>query len=258
MFKFQSGHMLSLKIITCFLLLSNVVISQINEGIVTYKKSFEKSFAELNQDLKDKDRESFEKYNEFMKRAEEVVNLLDFKLVYNNTESLFSVDDFIDSEADQRFLGLAVGPLGARIYYYNGMKNNYLVETDAFGDLFVVEMLKHEWVLVNQQKVINGYPCYKANTLVKIQGRNGELKKEAEAWYCNDLPQSYGPLGFNGLPGLIIQLTYNNEVYTVSQIDASPKRPVKIVPPSKGKKVTKEEFEEIGNKAMSNFNSGMK
>lgn len=144
MFKFQSGHMLSLKIITCFLLLSNVVLSQINEGIVTYKKSFEKSFAELNQDIKDKDRESFEKYNEFMKRAEEVVNLLDFKLVYNNSESLFTVDDFIENEADQQALDLAVGPYGGCTYYYNGMKNNHLMEIDAFGDLFVVEMPKHE------------------------------------------------------------------------------------------------------------------
>lgn len=55
------------------------------------------------------------------------------------------------------------------------------------------------WELVNETKVINTIICKKAK--VTFKGRNWI------AWYSLEIPLSYGPYKFNGLPGLIIKIT---------------------------------------------------
>lgn len=55
------------------------------------------------------------------------------------------------------------------------------------------------WKLVNEKKTINGYDCRKAET--SFAGRN------YIAWYAEEIPMSDGPYKFQGLPGLILEVT---------------------------------------------------
>lgn len=55
------------------------------------------------------------------------------------------------------------------------------------------------WKLVNEKKDIAGYNCRKAET--KFAGRN------YTAWYSEEIPMSDGPYKFQGLPGLILEIT---------------------------------------------------
>jgi GLPGLI family protein len=55
------------------------------------------------------------------------------------------------------------------------------------------------WKLVNEKKDIAGYNCRRAET--KFAGRN------YTAWYSEEIPMSDGPYKFQGLPGLILEVT---------------------------------------------------
>ena len=67
--------------------------------------------------------------------------------------------------------------------------NDYLY-TDSTSDM--------KWDLTGDTLTILDYHCNKAST--KFRGRN------YTAWFTNEIPVSYGPLKFGGLPGLIINL----------------------------------------------------
>lgn len=55
------------------------------------------------------------------------------------------------------------------------------------------------WTLIDESKVINSFVCKKAKTHYK--GRDWT------AWYATEIPFSYGPYKFSGLPGLIVKIT---------------------------------------------------
>jgi GLPGLI family protein len=65
-----------------------------------------------------------------------------------------------------------------------------------------------KWALVNDTMTIMGYPCFKATT--KYRGRN------YTAWYTTEIPMSYGPLKFGGLPGLIINLSEEKAIFNLN------------------------------------------
>jgi GLPGLI family protein len=88
---------------------------------------------------------------------------------------------------------------------------------------------------------------------------NGEAKREKVmdtmnivAWFTNEIPGSFGPDTYQGqLPGTILEIDVNNGRTSFKALEISPKVDVaKIKEPSKGKKVTAEEFAKEREKLM--------
>lgn len=98
-----------------------------------------------------------------------------------------------------------------------------------------------QWKLLNETKKIGDYLCYKAITEIKGVTLKGDKQTLATAWYTPKIPVSFTPRGFNNLPGLAIQLQFRNFTYTVTKIKLSNKN-IKIAKPTKGVKVTQEQF----------------
>lgn len=67
-----------------------------------------------------------------------------------------------------------------------------------------------EWTLEDESTEIMGYECFKATA--KWRGR------EWTAWY-GDIPASYGPWKFNGLPGVILRLEDSLNVHNFEAIE---------------------------------------
>lgn len=67
------------------------------------------------------------------------------------------------------------------------------------------EIPNMKWKLINEKKKINDFLCKKAQTT--FRGRT------YVAWYTEDIPISSGPWKFNGLPGLILSIDDNEEIY---------------------------------------------
>jgi GLPGLI family protein len=140
------------------------------------------------------------------------------------------------------------------------------VETREFFDkkfLISDSIRRGNWKLSDETKTILNHLCRKA-TSQRIGKRmmmtmdNGNMeRKEVEdtssvvAWFTTDIPVSAGPEMQGQLPGLILGLETNNgrTVYTAMEI--SPKANIAAIKePTKGKKVTPDEFTAERNKMM--------
>jgi GLPGLI family protein len=79
-----------------------------------------------------------------------------------------------------------------------------------------------------------------------------EIPKEQTitAWYTPQIPINQGPGEYWGLPGLILEVNAGRTTILCSKIVMNPDEKEEIKRPSKGKKVTQEEYSEIIKKKM--------
>ncbi len=95
--------------------------------------------------------------------------------------------------------GIPKTDLRYRIIHTRG-KDNYTIHTTLGPTKFSFDdqMELLEWKLSNEREVFLGYNIQKAE--VQALGRKWEV------WYTEDIPLSYGPYKFHGLPGLIVKV----------------------------------------------------
>lgn len=144
-------------------------------------------------------------------------------------------------------------------------------QREFFDKKFLISdsIRKGNWKLTEETKTILNHLCRKA-TSQRIGKRmmmsmdNGKMeRKEIEdtsnivAWFTTDIPVSAGPEIQGQLPGLILELETNNgkSVYTATEISAKPDLKA-IKEPTKGKKVTPDEFAKERNKMMESMQGG--
>jgi GLPGLI family protein len=105
-----------------------------------------------------------------------------------------------------------------------------------------------KWEITSESKMINGYKCFKAN-FSKTQTMLGkEYTNKAIAWFCPDIPVSFGPAEFSGLPGLIFQLQANEYSFVLKNITFESN--LKISAPSSGKEMTLDEYLKLSTENM--------
>lgn len=235
----------------------NSMLAQSNQGTIVYKKDFLKNLSESNTSKKVKEinPEQFKKIQLIQQMSENLLKDIEFILLFNNNESTFKVKEGLKMENDALY-GLALGPFGSGKYYSNIKEKKYYCQLDAYGDKFLIQNPIIVWELFNETKQIGKYICYKASTTKFTKGRKGIIKTPIIAWYTSDLPIPFGPIGYGGLPGLILELQTKNARFYVSNFELNLNKQIEIKKPTQGKKVTKQEFEEIGLKTMSNFKNG--
>ena len=239
------------------LLVTSSSIAQQNTGIITYKKDINKYLSETEsfQIYKEKDLSYYNTIVEIDNKVKKIINEIPFKLKFNKLESIFKAELPLELENDSS-IDWAIGPDGSDIHYLNLNKNLHLVQRDAYGELFLIHYPIINWTITNKSKEISTYTCFLATATLKIKGRNGLSTREIEAWFSPDIVIPFGPLGFGNLPGLILELSFLDFKYSVSKIELNPKGQVIIEKPIKGKKVTKDQFEEIGLEMIQSFKKG--
>lgn len=140
------------------------------------------------------------------------------------------------------------------------------VELREFFDkkfLITDSIRRGNWKLTGDTTTILNYTCHKATSQrigkrMTMSMENGKMeRKEVDdtstlvAWFTTDIPVAAGPEVQGQLPGLILALETNNgrtvytalEIYPTADIGA-------IKEPTKGKKVTPDEFAKERNKLM--------
>jgi GLPGLI family protein len=145
------------------------------------------------------------------------------------------------------------------ITYTLNSKDVYFTSKDSV--VHITEMLispfavkykaNYSWQLLKGGgKEIKGFNCLKAIcTHRDIKGN--EIK--VEAYYAPSLPYSFGPVGYMGLPGLILELNVNNLIYTAVDISETNKTKNFQIP---NKEVLSlEEFRKILKKTEKNFSN---
>jgi GLPGLI family protein len=150
---------------------------------------------------------------------------------------------------------------------YNNLKEKIsLEEKDLLGKEFLVmdSLKKIDWKLENETKKIGDYTCYKAIYTVKFEPPKTESGKDTAAgltstprkdtvitaWYAPEIPVSHGPSYYWGLPGLILGVSTEHTTILCSKLTLNPKEKVEIKAPTKGEKITREQYNETMRKKM--------
>jgi GLPGLI family protein len=235
-----------------FILIGFNVSSQNFEGKVLYKKKLRDSEEkhkkeEVSSYLSGKD-----------KHLQTLLLDIDFLLEFNNNESFFYAKTTNFEVEEDRYFRLAkiIGGNSGE-WYINLSTKEKLRKVEAFGGLFLVssKSTNNDWKLINESKQIGNYFCHKATTYYIVKNSKGIFRHPVEVWYTSNIPVSFGPIGYGGLPGLIVELSVRNVTYSIKEVILNPKKKLTIKKPTKGKLVTEKEFDEIGRGAMSNFKS---
>ena len=143
-----------------------------------------------------------------------VTRSLRFQLFFTREASLFQLRPQLRLDTDNRFLlNLAIlESRGDRRHYLNTSTRTrrYERRDPASDTLYHITQVyeKHPWILSEDTQTIAGYSCRKASydyTYTDLDDVDKTV--HVTAWYAPDLPYSYGPAGFDGLPGLILEVT---------------------------------------------------
>jgi len=136
-------------------------------------------------------------------------------------------------------------------YYYNLKTNEELLAKNTFGKDFLIFNQRNSisWTITKDKKTICNFICYKATATLKVKNAvNKGAKKKVTVWFTQSIPVSFGPFDYSGLPGLILEVNvtsnYGSILTTANKVDLNVKE-LKIKAPTKGKKVSLEEYEKI-------------
>ena len=133
------------------------------------------------------------------------------------------------------------------------------------GKIFLVKdnIEPIDWKLEKETKFIGQYQCFKATYTkmvpkpmtfdsasdVVLDDKEPEMiEREVTAWYTPQVPVNSGPVMYQGLPGLILEIHDGKLNIVCSKIILNPEDEVSIKEPMKGKEVNQEDYNKIREK----------
>ncbi|MVO08782.1 GLPGLI family protein [Flavobacterium sp. TP390] len=185
--------------------------------------------------------------NSFIKKINENAEQQEPFLLFNNELSVFKLDD--NAILENKLVAITILTTTTPLYIDLANKTKFNVSDDK--QFIIMDSLLMDWNLVNETKKIGEYVCYKAiqthhytNGRYDKQGNLKYFEKSVIAWYCPELNYSYGPRGFGGLPGLIIELQYDNILYGLKKIEFNSKEKLPLFS-KKAKIISRSDFEKM-------------
>jgi GLPGLI family protein len=207
-------------------------------------------------------------FQDALKKASEK----NYLLTFNKSECIFEEEQQLEkpkSGAGEMSISVSISSSEGK-KYLNAKDKTSSIEDEIFGKEFlIVEPIeKPDWQLVDESKKIGDYTCFKAKLLVPISEKQKKdyeefLKKEEikpslfkmqepkdkiiTAWYTPEIPVSFGPNNYWGLPGLILEINEPELIILCSKVVLNTKGAT-IKVPNKGQKVSQKEFDAIQKK----------
>lgn len=242
------------------LLVGSSVMAQKFEGVASYKSSMNiESINVAGRNMSPEMQESVRK--QLMQQSQR-----DFTLTFNLQEATWKEEAELDPVTNPSSNGGFQITLqrGNSKSYINPSNNEFLEETEIFGKKFLIEdeLEPFNWKITKETKKIGDYTVIKAefqdiNETLSMTLDGSEQKTETvmdttmiTAWYTPEIPVSQGPNNTWGLPGLILELKDGNMTYLCTKVELNPSEPVVIEKPDKGKRVSREEANQIRDEKM--------
>ncbi|CAM3935659.1 MULTISPECIES: GLPGLI family protein [Flavobacterium] len=139
----------------------------------------------------------------FFNTISEASKNLEFELKFNDSISTFSLSRkmILDDNSPEKLASKIISK-GEHLFK---KKDNQLFVIN--GNVFYEKRIdSSQWVISNESKTIQNFTCYKATKFKKVVNSKGTFNHEVTAWFCPEIPFSYGPNEYNNLPGLIVEL----------------------------------------------------
>lgn len=220
------------KIILFFFLISFAKIyAQTTEGQAVYELK-----VNLHKRLRPEDEKLKEMMPEFRTQK--------MQLLFNKSESYYKDYEDEDDDIQPNQGGGGMRFMRPKSELYRNYKSKRKVDLkEFFGEKFRIEdtIISKGWKIFNETKKINQYTCMHATYSDTLN------KKVVSAWFTSEIPVMAGPEGYGFLPGLILEMTINDDESIYSLIDLKntlPKKEV-IKAPSGGKLISEIEFKKL-------------
>ena len=171
---------------------------------------------------------------------------INYQLIIENYHSIFSQNESKISKSDynfKEFAGTIGGTKGS--FYVNKKTKDYLNQYSFLGDNYLIKTEIKKWKITNEFKFISDFKCYKAISEDIVSNHKGVFKSKVIAWFCPELPSFFGPAGYFGLPGLILELDNGKMSLLATKIHFSKVIKNRIKPLKKGIKLTEKEFDKL-------------
>lgn len=229
-----------MKIYKLIILLSitNILFAQQN-GVVKYKFSYKKNNETPKNITIAKARKTVEMSAEYARDHEYV-------LKFNSIESYYFIEasmpiDGVDNELAYKFSKYI---FGKGTYYQNKLSQESLNQQTTMNNLYLIkDAMVNDWEITTEYKYIGNYKSYKA---VSICGgcNNNQI---ITAWFTNDIPIPFGPAGYGGLPGLILEVSKFRYTLNLKKIKLTDKTII-IEKPTEGILITADNLKELQSK----------
>jgi len=208
--------------------------AQPNAGTVTYKYSIRMDF-----DTDGEHAEIFENLN--LPKEQKLFT----ELLFTATESLYRAAAGVtetEYSTESENVSMKFKMSVPQDEWYRNLETGKTVELREFmGRKFLIEEENEllAWKISGEQKKIQGYLCQKA----ELQ----DTSRTVVAWFTPEIPIPTGPREFRGLPGLILEVDIDDGKRVISALELEGVAPDAddLQPPSKGKKVSQEEYDRI-------------
>lgn len=193
--------------------------------------------------------EIYKSLTSMYQNAESSVEHLSFILNFDTSNSCFFIEDNeVPLDSDLGVASFLVGFSSQKIwndsqFFYKlpkvgyRAKETYLMKNPA----------QFNWEISNETKKIDGFVCYKATGSIQ----SGNNTKPLIAWFCPDIPYSFGPLGIGGLPGLVLELNTQEATFGLKSLRLDEN--ILVEPfPENSRILTDDEYGEIVKERMRN------
>jgi GLPGLI family protein len=193
-----------------------------------------------------------------------------YKLSFDRESSVYQEEETLGApQAGGGMMITTFSSGGSDILYKNIKQQEFTSQKETMGKIFLIEdsLANYNWKLENETKFIGEYTCFKATYTREIEVPKNDnfsfsvvesdeepemVKKEivTTAWYTPQIPVSNGPGKFHGLPGLILEINDGTQTIVCTSIVLNPTDKVEIKAPTKGKKLSQNEYDDIMDKKM--------
>lgn len=146
-----------------------------------------------------------------------VAKEIEFELSFNSSKSLFTEKKKLYSDEQATQMALAkMSVFGNTMIRSDSVFKEYLIEN--IGEYIIKSELNKNWEISSETKKINDFVCYKATTELTVTNVRGVFKSQIIAWFCPEISFQYGPNGYAGLPGLILELHTKEGVFCLKKL----------------------------------------
>lgn len=172
----------------------------------------------------------------------DIMSDFEFQLMIDGGESIFKQSEqLVRDDINPLSYKLATGFCSGNEVWHtkkgDTIKRVALLDSNPLTILILNEEVK--WEILNKTKYIGKFKVIKATTTRKL-GSN--YVEKIDVWFAPELPYSFGPLGYNGLPGLILEMHRDNIVYKFKEVE---EKNISIKFPKGSKEMTFEEYYKI-------------
>ena len=146
----------------------------------------------------------------------------DYVLTFKNHESYFYHQPNLDGDGVYNIGSKA----GSNPFYFNSSKNSIVESSASLGKIAKDEL---NWKILKKSKIIGGFKCYKAEATEILYSRQGHYyRRKVTAWFAPEIPVSFGPQNYVGLPGLVLEVKRDEFTIRATKVILNPSKEVEV------------------------------